>query len=1277
MAMSAATPVEVDNNMELEEIAGEADMEKAETDDERRQRQKEENEKLKLTEYNGPVPLRKLFKLASRMEILIFAVGCLAAVAHGLSDPLICFLLGDLIDATAGDAGLSAFTDNVSKVVVRFCWVGVGIVVAGTLQEFCFGYFTDVEASKIRPLYFKALLYRDVGWFDTHDVGALPTEIEEELETYKDGLGPKLGSSIMAVSTLFFGYAFALYLSWQVALVMTAVLPCMAIGAAIMSGAAKDIQQERQGAYGRAATLIDEVLFAVRTVVSFGGEHRELGRYRAGVEEARRGGIRARAKMGVGLGYIQCVFVLSYALAFWFGMRLVYGGADLSAGKLQAAFFCVILAGLTVGNIPPGLAALAAARGSMARFFYILEHQGEIQKHLADEGEPCAPIETLELRDVHFAYPARPQCKVLDGVSFLIKKGQKVAVVGESGSGKSTVMALLERFYDPACGVVLVNGVDLRQLSIASYRAHVGYVGQEPVLFATSVKDNIMQGCPSATMKDVERVARFANLDFIDRLPQKFNTFVGSGGSQFSGGQKQRIAIARALLKAPSVLFLDEATSALDNTSERMIQDTIDSIGASSELGMTIVSIAHRLSTVKNADVIFVMKEGKVAEQGTHAELAARPGGIYRAFAAAQALSIEEPREEAVELERQATGPLQEAQATVSKKSTAQRSQTCSLEEEEREQQREKEIASQYKVPMARLLGFCRPEWWAFVPGIVGAVISGGAYPLMAVYALVEATLAFVLYTAPSDRELLREEVEKACILFVIFAAAKFVGTALQYVSFAILGESITKRCRVAMLTAIFRQEIGFHDDPEHTPARLLQGLQVNAFRISTLCITFGDKADAIASIGVGVVLAFIAQWQMALIMLASIPIYALSTAFQLIVEGGSKVEESRALKQATQVVSDSLTGVRSVHAAGNERDVLKLFTSLVQRDGQNLARAKLLQGIGYGFSSGIKSWVIAAGFWSMGYLIVEGVATFDSGFKAFVGILYAAASAGAAFALSGDVGKAKVSAHDMFQLLDRSPEIDGLEPTGKVLENDEQLGRIEFVRVKFFYPFRPQVTVLKELSFTVEAGQSVGLVGPSGGGKSTVLSLLQRFYDPQSGEVLVGWWRRQIGFVGQEPILFNSTVLENVKYGLEDGEVVPDERLNEVKRMANLYFLDGRKAQGWNTVAGPRGSRLSGGQKQRVAIARALLRNPPILLLDEATSALDSASERVVSQALAAARAGRTSFSIAHRLSTIQDCDVILVVADGVLAEYGNHEELMRRSGVYAKLHAQSGATQ
>jgi len=473
-----------------------------------------------LKEFGGPVTLASLFSLATAGEKAIFVLGILGATAHGAGQPLLCLMFGDLIDSLTppGTISLTNSTsstdsasandvlfENVSNTALTFVLIGGGAMVAASIQGACFPWFVEAQLAKMRPLYFDAILHRDVSWFDTHNVGALADEMGAELDIYGDGFGTKLGVSIMSASGVVIGLIVAFTLSWEVSLLMLVTFPLMGFGALIMAKAMLDMTQETQGAYAKAAEMADEVLFAIRTVVSFGGEARELSRYTAAAEIARKGGLSNRIKQGVGMGYVWLIYFASMALAFWFAMTLVYNDVEeeLTVGNLMSCFFCVLTVGFTVGQIAPGLSGMIGAKASMARFFYILKHEAIIQRRVIEERKDMAPIESMALQNVSFSYPARPDVRVLSGLNLSIQKGQKVAVVGESGSGKSTVMALLERFYDPSDGLVLVNGEDLRNFAVASYRKHIGYVGQEPVLFATSVHANIMMGCPTATAADL------------------------------------------------------------------------------------------------------------------------------------------------------------------------------------------------------------------------------------------------------------------------------------------------------------------------------------------------------------------------------------------------------------------------------------------------------------------------------------------------------------------------------------------------------------------------------------------------------------------------------------------------------------------------------------------------------------------------------------------------------------------------------------------------------
>lgn len=1221
----------------------------------------------------------KLFSMMDGPDIVILIIGVLGGVGNGVSQPMLCIIFGDLINSLG--LGQEGMMKEMERLCLIMALVGCANIVAATLQGACFKTFSERQAKKFRIEYFDLVLHQDVGWFDLKEIAALPAEINDDLDKIAEAFGDKFGNGVMALSAFLGGFACAFGLGWLMALVMCAILPLQVVGAAVMANVVQQTQSETQGWYGKAAAVVEECLYAVRTVVAFGGEFRELDKFGRALVHTRRGGVRNGFKSGVGMGYVMLVDFLGYSLAMWFGMTLIYydrinpaTGKVWEAGTIMAIFFCIFIGSFMVGQLEPTLKCFQAARLAAGRFFQVKENKPMIQCRGADGRGELESIESFEFKSVHFFYPARPEVKILQGLSLSMQRGQKVAVVGESGSGKSTVMALLERFYDPTAGQVLVNGRDMKDFKISALRRCIGYVGQEPVLFASSIKHNIMQGSPDASKEDFMKACQDAQLNFVENLPEKYNTFVGAGGGQLSGGQKQRIAIARALLKKASFLFLDEATSALDNTSEKMIQQTIDSISSNSSAGLGIVSIAHRLSTVRNSDLIYVLSRGTLVEQGNHQSLMEKKGTYYALVAAQESSQKAEDDTEALPHDPTAA-QLARRPSEASAESETQRV----MREKKEEEEREKKIQSDYKVPMLRLLNYNRPEWPFFIPAVLGALLDGSCMPITTV-ALVGSMNAFFL----PDKEQMKEELEWMCIVFLIIGAANFTGAIVSHGCFSILGEAMTQRLRLAILTSMFRQEVGYHDNPENTPGMLSKALELWAFRVAVLCKSVQAKAAAMSSLLVGLVLAFVYCWQMSLVMLGAIPLMVLANAIQMMVLLGASKNENETLKNAQQLVTDSVMNARTVQALGVEESLVTMYVGWVDKAVKGMYKRNFLAGLGFGFASGMMFFIMAAGFYVASVLIRDGTADFKGVMMAFMGIFYAGMGAGQAAVIMGDTAKAKVACHDMFKLMDRQSLIEGLHPKGDSPPTLDA-GTIEFEDVKFFYPFRPEIQVLKGINFKITAGQSVGLVGPSGGGKSTVMSLLQRFYDPQEGQVYVGaerlslqslnirWWRKQIGFVGQEPILFNASVYDNIVYGLESDEHVSKDYIQKCEEMCNLAFLYKNGNTGLSTEVGPRGGRLSGGQKQRVAICRALVRDPKVMLLDEATSALDTQSEGIVQKALEAARQGRTSFAIAHRLSTIQNCDVILVNADGRVVEKGNHEELMALKGVYYKLQAQS----
>jgi len=473
------------------------------------------------------------------------------------------------------------------------------------------------------------------------------------------------------------------------------------------------------------------------------------------------------------------------------------------------------------------------------------------------------------------------------------------------------------------------------------------------------------------------------------------------------------------------------------------------------------------------------------------------------------------------------------------------------------------------------------------------------------------------------------------------------------------------------------RQEIAYFDDPAHSTGALTARLANDAsgvqgatsIRLSTLVqvVVMGLSA---------IIVSFVYEWRLTLLIFAFIPLLLFAGAMYTTINTSFAAKEKETLIQAASVASETIANIRTVASLGLENYFFSRYESFLNAP---LKKAKInchLYGVSFGFSYASWFLVNAAAFRLGGYLVARKEVEFEDMFKVVFALIFAAMFAGQVASFAPNYIKAKVSAARIFKLLDRVPPIDSYSEEGIKLDHID--GRVQFRSVKFNYPSRPDVMVLKDLSVIIEPGQTLALVGPSGCGKSTSVSLLERFYDVADGSVEVSgndvrslnlhWIRSQIGYVAQEPVLFNCSIKDNITYGLsdEDRANIEQSEIEAVAMSANIHHFISSLPNGYNTQVGEKGTLISGGQKQRIAIARALVRNPKLLLLDEATSALDSESEKVVQDALDVAMEGRTSIIIAHRLSTIQNADVIAVVQEGRIVEAGTHADLMEKKGAY-----------
>jgi ATP-binding cassette subfamily B protein len=490
------------------------------------------------------------------------------------------------------------------------------------LRVYWFSLAGERTVARLRDRLYTAVIGQEVGFFDRERTGDLTSRLGADTATLQSAVSANISMGLRNAAQLFGGLVMLLLTSPKLTLLILAVVPVISIGAVIYGRKVRRLARQVQDAIADAAAVAEESVAGIRTVRAFAAEDAERQRYaaanRAALERARRR-VRASAWFMAttsGAGYV------AVALVFWVGGRMVQHG-ELSAGALTSFLVYTLLVGFSLGALADLWADFMRAAGAAERVFELLDRRPEMP--LAGGSTP--EIEgVVRFSGVTFAYPSRPDVRVLDELDLELQPGKVVAVVGPSGAGKSTIASLLGRFYDPTAGSISLDGHDLRTLDPSWLRRQIGTVAQEPLLFSTSVADNIRYGRPDADAAAIEAAAKAANADgFVRRFPEGYATRVGERGVQLSGGQKQRIAIARALLKDPRLLVLDEATSALDAESEHLVKEALDRLME----GRTTLVIAHRLSTVKDADRVLVLDGGRVVESGTHDQLMAH-GGIYR-----------------------------------------------------------------------------------------------------------------------------------------------------------------------------------------------------------------------------------------------------------------------------------------------------------------------------------------------------------------------------------------------------------------------------------------------------------------------------------------------------------------------------------------------------------------------------------------------------------------------------------------------------------------------
>uniref|UniRef100_A0A663MR19 ATP-binding cassette sub-family B member 5 n=1 Tax=Athene cunicularia TaxID=194338 RepID=A0A663MR19_ATHCN len=1187
-------------------------------------------------------------------------VGLVSAAANGTGLPLMIIVFGEMTNSFVLSGLKSNMSEGINSALFgsygllfsyhRFAYyyVGIGcaVLILSTIQVWTFLIAATRQTSRIRQKFFFAVLHQEMAWFDTTQIGMLNTRLTDDINTIHEGIGDKICIFVQFFATFLAGIIIGFIYGWKLTLVILSVSPLLAASAAVWSTLLASLTAKELSAYAKAGAVAEEILTAIRTVVAFNGQQKALAKYDANLEIAKSVGVKKSITTNTSLGVSEFLIFGTYALAFWYGTKLTAEEESYDIGRVLIVFFSVFVGTFSLGQAAPNLESVANARGAAYEVYRIIKKKRLIDSSSNEGYKPDKLIGEIEFRNIHFSYPSRPDVKILKGLNLKVQTGKTIALVGASGCGKSTTVQLLQRFYDPVQGEVSAYGWDIRTLNVKWLRENIGIVSQEPVLFATTIAENIRYGREDISDAEIEQAAKEANaFDFISRLPDKFNTMVGERGAQLSGGQKQRIAIARALARNPKILLLDEATSALDTQSESIVQAALDK----ARTGRTTIVIAHRLSTIRTADTIAGFEKGIVVEQGTHSELMLQKGVYY-------SLVMQQVRANLFIFFLHVLF-LQSCEMLLCEALFSIVSACCPKE-------------NLPDVPYSRILALNKPEWLYILLGVIAAAVSGGVHPAFAV-------LFGKIIGVKTDTEKRNKNTLVLSLMFLLLGVITLTTYIIRGFMFGKSGEILTMRLRSLSFRALLQQEVGWYDDQKNAVGVLLTRLATDASQVKGATGSrLGLMTMTVFTLLTAIVIAFVYGWQLTLLILACIPFVIATNAARVSSVSGHAAKDQKALEEAGRISTESVENIRTVASLTREEAFYERYvTNLSGPYRDSLSKAPFY-GFTYGVAQCANYFVNAAVFRFGAWLIAHCLSNFENVFIVFSSVIFAAINVGQSASLAPDYGKARMSAQRIFQLLDRKPLIDSYSEEGEKLSNFE--GNVEFRNIHFVYPTRPEVQVLQGLNLKVNKGQTLALVGSSGCGKSTSIQLLERFYDPVEGQVLADgfdtrslnlqWLRSRLGLVSQEPILFDCSIAENIQYG-DNSKVVSQEEIEAAAKAANIHAFIENLPEKYNTRVGEKGTQLSGGQKQRIAIARALLRNPAILLLDEATSALDTESEKIVQKALDNARQGRTCIIIAHRLTTVQTADIIAVIHNGRVVEQGTHSQLLAKEGHYYAL--------
>jgi len=1224
-----------------------------------------------------------LFKLLKSTDRILLALAIIFSCWQGVIFPIFSIVFGNMGSSFVKTTSLGDLQKSIDEHFYEMLFLAGVILTSSFIAAFLWNYLAKRQSKYLRNLYFQVLLAQNSTWFDAQRVDEMSTDFVKSVNNFSVIFSQKMNFYFVFYAQAIGGLLMGLYSAWLFTVFVLMLFPLLLFALYLSVKSFEKMDRKRGTRLNRVGATLEQAFRLIKPIKILNGEEHELMKLDDILKHDLDKEIRDGYRNGLDWGFFLFCTLSVFALTFYIGILFVSNQyfndntqKPYSVADIISVIFCIIPGLLSLANIGPLEWALESGKTTISK---IVEISESTQKEKSGSYQPSLIKGKIEFKNVSFSYPSNPDYQVISNLSFVIKPGQKIGIVGSSGCGKTTIIQLLERFYDVNEGEILIDGVNIKDFGINSLRQFIGVVSQQPVLITDTIYENIILGCPisaNISQEDVLKTLDKVNgKEFVVSLENKLDTIVSNGGNNLSNGQKQKIAVARTLIKNPTVYLFDESTSAFDKWEEKEVHRRLEKIIE----GSTNIHVAHKINSVINSDVILVMHQGRLVEQGTHTDLLQIHNGLYRNLVLNQETELSESGVDSQpEISPQFNSPrnkkhssdLQELKIITDllTNSAAQKSPRYGLTSGIFESLDGKRDLIFYAFVSSVVMGSFSP--------LVGFLMSHIIYDLGKLEDVMAVSKIQPFAFDPAFSGIV-SNVHKYILSDFSIGIIAIVCALTQFGSFNHISSIFLKKLKSSYMRKLMYTDAEFFDKTENQPGNLSLLLTRESQLIQTsICQNIPVLIHSSCSLIISITIGIYYSWRITLVSVALAPVLLI---YKLIESRFAALYEKNGADLDNVLLTESLSNIKLIRSLNAQEKFIQKFTVKSDSGSKQSIILPVLAGLVFGFSQ-LLNYLIYGVIFVVGtkLAMIYNLDLLDTLCAIFVlvfsinSLLVINEHIAAGMSSSRGYNEVRSKMHYQSKI-----EIDPTDPENQARirgrKKDAKRGQIEFRDVTFSYG-NCKSPVLKEISFVAEPKSSVGVFGQSSSGKSSICELLLRFYEPDSGQILIdgvdikeldlGLLRSLFGVIRQDTQLFNGDISYNIAYNL----ALTESQLLESAGKANVTEFTSRDPEGFTKNVGNKGEKMSGGQKQRILLARTFAREQKICLFDEPTSALDASSETIIFDAIERLGKDKTSITFSNRVKSVKGSSLILVLDRGSIIEQGSYEELIARKGFFAQ---------